>query len=235
MVALSASSSDTGLEYDKEGHVVGATGTLNADNQAVQHFRYILDHAVDFAAAHTNTFAVDGRIGAAIDDGAASRRDFDPVAVPPDARIHLKVALVVAFALRVVPEEKRHGGHGFGDDQFANFINKWLPALVEGFDFSAQRATLEFPGEHRQQDAAAQEARTDIRAATVRGQPQVGFDLLINPLEALRRQRRAGRTESAQLAQVEALARRDACFHAGQDVARAGAKKGHARLLGELP
>ncbi len=37
------------------------------------------------------------------------------------------------------------------------------------------------------------------------------------------------------MTQVEALARRDARFHAGQDVARAGAKKGHARLLGKLP
>src|SRR5579859_4856383 len=167
MVALSASSSDTGLEYDKEGHVVGATGTLNADNQAVQHFRYILDHAVDFAAAHTNTFAVDGRIGAAIDDGAASRGDFDPVAVPPDTRIHVKVALVVAFALRVIPEEKWHGGHRFGNHQFANFVDKWLTAIVEGFNLRAQRARLEFSGVHRQQDAAAQEARTDICAAAI--------------------------------------------------------------------
>ena len=42
--------------------------------------------AVDLAGPHPHALAVDGRVRAPVDDGAAARGDADPVAVAPDAR-----------------------------------------------------------------------------------------------------------------------------------------------------
>ena len=60
-------------------------------------------------------------------------------------------------------------------------------------------------------------------------------DVLVDPLEALGRERRAGRADGAQRREVAAVAGLDPGLHAGGDVGRARAERGHAGLLGEVP
>src|SRR3546814_6536893 len=50
----------------------------------------LLDGAVDFRRTEPEAVAIDGGIRAAVDDRAAARRDADPVAMAPDARIDRK-------------------------------------------------------------------------------------------------------------------------------------------------
>ena len=59
--------------------------------------------------------------------------------------------------------------------------------------------------------------------------------VLVHPLEALRRQRRAGGAEARSARQVGLPRRLDARLHAGGDEPGAGAEAGDARLLGEAP
>ena len=60
-------------------------------------------------------------------------------------------------------------------------------------------------------------------------------DVLVDPVEALGRERRAGRADSAEAAEVAARARLDAGLHAGGDVGGAGAEHRHPGPLGQIP
>ncbi len=55
--------------------------------------------------------AIERRVAAAVDDAAAAGRDAHPVAVAPDAGVHVEVAVVVAAAVGVAPEVERHRRH----------------------------------------------------------------------------------------------------------------------------
>ena len=59
--------------------------------------------------------------------------------------------------------------------------------------------------------------------------------VVVDPAEALGRERRAGRADRPQPRQVAAVARLHAGLHAGGDVGRAGAEAGDLRALGEVP
>ena len=60
-------------------------------------------------------------------------------------------------------------------------------------------------------------------------------DVLVDPVEALRRQRRAGRADRAQAREVAAGARLHSRLHAGRDVGGGGAEHRDPGLLGEIP
>ncbi len=94
-----ASSTSAFAQDDEERHVALAAEVLEVDDEAVEHFGQRLDGAVELGRAHADAVPVDGRVAAAVDDRAAARRDAQPVAVAPDARVHVEVAVVQAPAL----------------------------------------------------------------------------------------------------------------------------------------
>ena len=83
------------------------------------------------------------------------------------------------------------------------------------------------------------EGGADVRAAADRGQQQVGVvrrrDGVVDPGEALRRQRSPGRAERADLARVRDVPRDDAGVLAGGEVRRAGAEAGDVGAVGQPP
>ena len=97
-------------------------------------------------------------VGAALDDGAPPLRDPDPVAVPPDARVHLEVALAVARRRRG-RSRSTTGIDGSGAVRTSSPVSPDdRPAgLVERLDLGAERARLKLAGVDRQQRAAADE------------------------------------------------------------------------------
>ena len=148
----------------------------------------------------------------------------------------LEVAGAVARAVVVAPEEERHRGHRLGDHQLADLVDDRVAVLVERLDRGAERAALELAAVDRQQRDAADEGGADVGAAAGREEPGVAADVLVDPLEALRRERRAGRADGAQAptgrGRPDGL---DAGLHAGGDVAGAGAEAGDPGSLGEVP
>ena len=110
-----------------------------------------------------------------------------------------------------------------------------LPALVERLDRGAQRPALELAPVNGEQRHPAHERRADVGASGGREEPGVAPEVLVHPVEPLRRERRSGRADRAEAAQVAPRARLDAVLHAGGDVAGAGPEARDARSLGEVP
>ena len=102
-------------EVDEERHPVAAVGLFDADDEGLADLGEAFDGLVDVGGAHPDALAVEGGVGAAVDDDGAAVGEGDPVAVPPDAGVHVEVAVVVAAAVGVVPEADRHGRHGVGE------------------------------------------------------------------------------------------------------------------------
>ena len=151
------------------------------------------------------------------------------------ARVHLEVAGAVARAVVVAPEEDRHRRHRLGDDELADLVDHGVAVLVEGLDLGAQRAALELALVDGEDRDSADERGADVGAAAGREEPGVLADVLVDPVEALGGERRAGRADGAEAGEVAARARLDAVLHAGGDIGGAGAEAGHAGPLGEVP
>lgn len=121
-----------GGEVDEERHPVAAVGEFQADDEGLADLGEPFDRFVDVGGAHPDALAVEGGVGAAVDDDAAAGGDGDPVAVPPDSGVHVEVAVVVAGAVGVVPEAGGHGRHGVGDDEFTDFVDDRFALRVPG-------------------------------------------------------------------------------------------------------
>ena len=203
-----------GREDHEQGHPSFGPGRGMSTTSASTIRRDPLDGAVDLAGPHPDALAVDGGVGAAIDDGGAARGDLDPVAVAPDPGVTLEVARPVARAVVVAPQEEGHRRHRLGDHELADLVDDRVAVLVERLDPGAERPALELAAVHRQQRDAADEGRADVGAAAGREEPGVAPDVLVDPLEALRRERRAGGADGAEAAQVAPRAgarRRPSC------------------------
>ena len=98
-------------KHYEEWHVVFPTWLLDAHNQAIQHLWKRLYDSVDLTAPHSDSHPVNRGVRSPSDNGAARGRNLDPVPVSPHPRIHFEVALLIAFALRIIPEEQGHRGH----------------------------------------------------------------------------------------------------------------------------
>ena len=201
-------------QHDEQRHEVLLALLRDVDDQRVGHLVEREHGAVDLRRAHADPAAVDRRVRAAGDDRRAALGDLDPVAVAPDAGEHVEVALAVALAALVVPEEQRHRGHRLGDHQLADLADQRLALLAPGLDRRAQRARLQLALVDRHQRAAAHERRAQVGAAAGREQPRVRADVLVDPAEALGGERRAGRADRLQLRQVAAVAGLDLRLHA---------------------
>src|SRR5215204_7029205 len=223
------------LEDDEEGHEGLAALLVDVHDQAVQHLLDALDSGVDLARPHPDAAAVYGRVRATVDDARPRGLYLDPIPVPPHARIHVAVALPVALPLRVVPQVYRHGGRGLRDDQLTHLVHNGLALVVEGLHLHPERAGLQLPGVDRQERHPAHERRAEVRAAAGGVEPHVLFDVPVDPLEALRRERRSRRAHALEGTEIEVPARLYVGVHAGGQVARAGPEVGHAGLLGEPP
>src|SRR2546426_8647278 len=92
------------------------------DHQRLDDLLQLLDLAVDLRGADAHAAGVQHRVGAAMDDDAAARRDLAPVALAPDVRVLGEVRGAVPGAVGVVPEAHRHRGKGPGADQLSLLV-----------------------------------------------------------------------------------------------------------------
>ena len=168
-----SSSVGAGGEVDEERHPVAAVGLFDADDEGLADLGEAFDGFVDVGGAHADALAVEGGVGAAVDDDGAAGGDGDPVAVAPDAGVRVEVAVVVAAAVGVVPEADRHGRHGVGDDQFADLVDERFAAGVPGLEVGAEAGGLEFADVDREGGDGAGEAAAHVGAAADGGDPQV--------------------------------------------------------------
>ena len=223
------------LEDDEQRHPSLRAGARDVDHQGVEHLGHRLHCPVYLAGAHPHALAVDGRVRAAVDHRRATGGDLDPVPVPPDAGEVLEVAGPVARAVLIPPQVQRHRGHRLGDHQLAHLVDDRASLVVERLHRGPQRSPLELPAVDGQQRDTADERGADVGSTAGREQPGVAADLVVHPLEALGRQRRAGRADGAEALEAAARGRRHPGLHARRHVAGAGAEAAHLGLLGQVP
>ena len=204
-------------------------------HQAVGDLGKALDHAVELAGAHPDPAAVEGGVGAAVDDAAPVGQQLDPVAVPPDPGIGVEVAFPVPGATRIVPEADRHRRHRLGDDQLADLPDDRLAVVVVGLHLRAQAAAGDDPRPDGQQRAGPDEARAQVGAAREGAEQQILLDPFVDPAERLGGQRRSGRADGAQRGQVDLGPGPQPRLHAGHQVGRADPQIGDAVLGGQPP
>ncbi len=135
----------------------------------------------------------------------------------------------------IAPQEQRHRRQRLGQHKLAKLVDQRLALLVPGLDRTAERAALDLALVHRQQRTATHERRTDVGAAAGGEQPDLAPDMPVNPVKALGRQRRAGRADAAQRAQVVVARGLQACLLTAHQEAGADAHAGDAGLLGKRP
>ena len=167
-------------------------------------------------------------------------RDADPVAVAPDAGVHVEVALDVALVARVAPEVQRHRRHRLHADQLAHGVHQRLAVFAPGLDLRAQAAALHLALSHRQLAVAGDEGAGEVGAAADRVEPDaLAVDLravVPDPLVALVGQRAAGGADGAQVADRSASCIGcDAGLQAAGEERRAGTEEAAARGAGKAP
>ena len=106
---------------------------------------------------------------------------------------------------------------------------------VEGFGGDAEQAAGDLALVDRHERRAADDAAADVGAAAAVDQQDVGPELLVDVAVALGRERRAGRAEDADRAEVVLAPGLQAGLAAGHQEGRADAHERRARLLGEPP
>ena len=149
---------------------------------------------IDLGRADAHAAGVERGVGAAVDDHAAVRRPLGEVAMAPDVGEALEIGGAVFRAVGIVPEPHRHRRERLGADQLAR-----LPAHRAGRPRSTPRPPCRGPAPGSRRARPAQVGSPQTKHDTMSVPPEIearctsGLDVLIDVVEALRRQRRAGR------------------------------------------
>src|SRR5699024_8041433 len=224
------------LFQDGEQFDLGGTVTLgHVDDKSVDDLLQCQDGPVDLAGAHADTTAVDGGVGASVDDRGTAVGDLDPVTVPPGVGVHGEVAVPQPLPGLVPPEEDGHGGGGFGHHQFADLTDQLPTVGVPGRHVHAECSGLEFTFVHRERGGAAHQAAAHVRAPAGVEEPQVGAEFVVDPGQGFGAEGRAGGADGAQGGKVPTLPGADAFLHAGGQVTGAGTEDRHTRVGDQVP
>ena len=211
-----------------------ALGILDVDDEAFENLVHPLHHRVDLAGAEADAAAVQGRVGAPRDHAAAALGEHDPVTVAPDAGEELEVGGAISRTVVVSPEADRHRGHRGANHELAELADHGPGVLVEGGDVDREAATGDLAPVDGLERAPLHHPGADVGSAAAHVEEDVGAELLVDPVESLRRQRRAGGGELADAGEVE-LAQVEAALPAPHQHRWNRAHQGRPELLGEPP
>ena len=107
--------------------------------------------------------------------------------------------------------------------------------VVERVRRDAELTGLDFAGVDGKRRDASDQARADVRPAAPRRDPEIGFDVVIEPGRAIGRNRRARGHDRPQRLQRVAGLGYDAGPAHDVDIARARAEEGDAALIRDPP
>ena len=174
-----------------------------------------------------------------MEDEPAVRGQLDVIAVAPDAGKALEVARRGISRRR---DRSRSRSASTGTAPCRRARPCWcvpggnrLAVVVEDVDRHAEAAALQLAAPHRQRRAAEREARDDVGAAGDRRQAEVVLHALVDVVEALRRERAAGREQRPQVRERVILARHDADLLRVVDVLGRRAEVRDPLGIGEIP
>eukprot|EP00160_Parvularia_atlantis_P006163 Unigene1535_Nuclearia_a/m.4776 Unigene1535_Nuclearia_a/g.4776 ORF Unigene1535_Nuclearia_a/g.4776 Unigene1535_Nuclearia_a/m.4776 type:complete len:319 (-) Unigene1535_Nuclearia_a:1194-2150(-) len=224
-----------GRHLHKQDHAL-VRALLLPDHERVLDLGVRLEQIVDFGRADADAARVERAVAAPEhDDAARVRVDVEEVAVVPHARELRKVRLGVLGPVGVVPEEDRHARERLGADEVALNALDRLALERPRFDAHAQVAALDLAAIHGQVAVGPGKERHDVRAAGDRAEQHVALDVAVDEVKALGAERRAGRVDRVQRAQVAHFARPHAHLEQRREVLGARAEGGDLELVHQLP
>ncbi len=138
----------------------------------------------------------------------------------------------------VVPEPHRHRRERRRAHELALELaagRDRLAVVVVDVDLHAETAALQLAAPHRQRRATEREAGHDVGAPGDRRQAEIALHALVDVIEALRRERAAGREQRPQIREREVLARDDADLLRVVDVLGRRAEVRGPLGFGEIP
>ncbi len=207
---------------------------LLSNDQALDDFIELLDLAVDLRGADPDAAGVQHRVGAAVDDDPAVRRQLHVVAMAPHARVALEVGCAVLAAVRIVPEPDGHRGKRLRADQLPLLAYDRRAGFVEDLDLHPECAHLDFAAPDWARRVAADETADDVGAAGNRRQVDIRLDVFVHEVEALRRKRRPCRRHGPETAETVCRPRADRRLADRVDELRGGAEERHAGFVGKV-
>ena len=164
-----------------------------------------------------------------------SSREPHPVALAPDARVHVEVRLAIALVAGVVPEADGHRRHRLADHQLPELADHLAAVEVERRGVDAQPAPRHLAPHDGRQRAAGDDRAADVGAAAAVDQQHVRPELLVEVVVALGGQRRSRDRHDADAREVEVAAGLQTRLAAGHQERGAHAHHGRPRLLGQPP
>ena len=155
--------------------------------------------AIDLGGADAHAAGIERGVGAAVDDDAAMLGPFGEVAVAPDAGEALEIGGAVLRAVGVVPE-RRSASRGTAWCRPARPCRR-----ARGLPSSSQTSTaMPRPGPGSRRARPARSGSPSTKQETMSVPPEIearcmsGLMRVVDVVEALRRQRRAGRGDQPQ-------------------------------------
>lgn len=109
--------------------------------------------------------AIQRRVGAPVDEAAATLVDLDEVAMPPNAGKVVEIRFAVSRPVRIVHEVQRHRRGGARHDKLCDLIGHLLAGLVPRMHVHAEQTRLYLARVYGQQRRTADEARAQLRPA----------------------------------------------------------------------
>ena len=166
---------------------------------------------------------------------ASSLGEADPVALAPDARVQLEVRAAVERSVRVAPELHGHRRHRLRDHELTQLADERLALVGRTRPLRRRAVAPRSRLRRRAAAAAAHDPTAHVRAAAAVDQQHVGPELLVDVAVPLGWQRRAGRPEDADRAEVVVATRMQARLAAAHEERGARAHEARLRLLGNTP
>ena len=159
----------------------------------------------------------------------------EPVAVAPDPGPRLEVGGAHPRAVGVAPQADRHRGHRRRDHELPLHADAWPALGIERLHPGAEHPAADLPGPDRNERRRPEEPGAQVRAAAQRPERDGARDVLGDPPEPGRRQRRPRRADAAQRHEVQVPAGLQAGRPARHQERGADAEVGAAGLGGQPP
>ncbi len=205
-----------------------------ADGQGLKHLGDALDLGIDFSGADAHAAGIERGIGTAMNDEAAMGGDLGEIAVAPDIVKAGEIGVVIFLAIGIIPEHDGHGGKRLGANQFALFLFHRMAVVIQHIHGHAEHRPLDFAAPDAGQRIAADEAAADIGAAGNGGEMDIGLYRVIDKIEILGAQRRAGGHHGAKVCELVGVAGAPAGLAHGIDIFGGGSENRHVRRVGKI-
>src|SRR5579862_8003602 len=118
-------------------------------HDAIDDFRDLLHLPINFRRSNPHSAHLERSVAASVNNYAAARRNFSPVALTPDVRKYIEVCCPVTLPVCIGPKTERHGREWQRANEFSRLTRERPGAFIEDLHPDAETEALDFAGPNR--------------------------------------------------------------------------------------